>query len=93
MVRALEDGWLYALGDINHHALLTHQGKYQARIAGASIPARAAGQPTEPAPWGPHVVTADHHAVPQVFFYDPPAGAVGLTARPSRARRAPDPGR
>jgi pyruvate/2-oxoglutarate dehydrogenase complex dihydrolipoamide dehydrogenase (E3) component len=27
MVRALEDGWLYALGDVNHHALLTHQGK------------------------------------------------------------------
>ena len=35
--RALEDGWLYALGDVNHHALLTHQGKYQARIAGAAI--------------------------------------------------------
>jgi pyruvate/2-oxoglutarate dehydrogenase complex dihydrolipoamide dehydrogenase (E3) component len=27
MVRALQDGWLYALGDINRHALLTHQGK------------------------------------------------------------------
>ena len=41
----LEDGWLYALGDINRHALLTHQGKYQARIATAAIAARAAGQP------------------------------------------------
>ncbi len=86
MVRALEDGWLYALGDINHHALLTHQGKYQARIAGAAIAARAAGQPIDPAPWGPHVVSADHHAVPQVFFCDPPAGAVGLTA--DQAERA-----
>jgi pyruvate/2-oxoglutarate dehydrogenase complex dihydrolipoamide dehydrogenase (E3) component len=53
MVRALGDGWLYALGDVNHHALLTHQGKYQARIAGAAIAARAAGQPVDPAPWAP----------------------------------------
>jgi pyruvate/2-oxoglutarate dehydrogenase complex dihydrolipoamide dehydrogenase (E3) component len=86
MVRALQDGWLYALGDVNRHALLTHQGKYQARIAGAAIAARAAGQPVDPAPWGPHAVTADYHAVPQVFFCDPPAGAVGLTA--DQAERA-----
>jgi dihydrolipoamide dehydrogenase len=79
-VRALPDQWLYALGDVNRHALLTHQGKYQARIAGAVIAARAAGQPVDPAPWGPHAVTADYHAVPQVFFCDPQAGAVGLTA-------------
>jgi pyruvate/2-oxoglutarate dehydrogenase complex dihydrolipoamide dehydrogenase (E3) component len=86
MVRALGDGWLYGLGDVNHHALLTHQGKYQARIAGAAIVARAAGQPVDPAPWGPHAVTADYQAVPQVFFCDPPAGAVGLTA--DQAERA-----
>src|SRR4029077_10456899 len=49
-VRAVDDGWLYALGDINRHALLTHQGKYQARIAAAAIAARAAGQPTDPTP-------------------------------------------
>lgn len=86
MVRALEDGWLYALGDINGHALLTHQGKYQARIAGAAIAARAAGEPLDTAPWGAHAVTADYRAVPQVFFCDPPAGAVGLTA--DQAERA-----
>jgi pyruvate/2-oxoglutarate dehydrogenase complex dihydrolipoamide dehydrogenase (E3) component len=86
MVRALTGGWLYALGDVNHHALLTHQGKYQARIAAAAIAARAAGQPVDPAPWGPHAVTADYRAVPQVFFCDPPAGAVGLTA--NQAERA-----
>jgi len=86
MVRALEDGWLYALGDVNRHALLTHQGKYQARIAAAAIAARVAGQPVDPAPWGPHAVTADYRAVPQVFFCDPPAGAVGLTA--DQAERA-----
>jgi dihydrolipoamide dehydrogenase len=86
MVTALEDGWLYALGDVNHHALLTHQGKYQARVAAAAIAARAAGRPVDPAPWGPHAITADYHAVPQVFFCDPPAGAVGLTA--DQAERA-----
>ncbi len=86
MVRALDDGWLYALGDVNHHALLTHQGKYQARIAGAAIATRAAGQAIDTSPWGPHAVTADYHAVPQVFFCDPPAGAVGLTA--DQAERA-----
>ena len=32
----LTGGWLYALGDVNHHALLTHQGKCQARIAAAA---------------------------------------------------------
>jgi dihydrolipoamide dehydrogenase len=85
-VRALDDKWLYALGDVNRHALLTHQGKYQARIAGAVIAARASGQPVEPAPWGPYAVTADYHAVPQVFFSDPQAGAVGLTAE--QAERA-----
>jgi hypothetical protein len=39
-VRATGDPWLYALGDVNRHALLTHQGKYQARVAGAVIAAR-----------------------------------------------------
>ncbi len=35
---------------------------------------------------GPQAITADHHAVPQVFFCDPPAGAVGLTAERARYR-------
>jgi dihydrolipoamide dehydrogenase len=80
-VRAVEDGWLYAAGDVNHRALLTHQGKYQGRIAGAAIGARAAGKPLDTAPWGVHATTADHYAVPQAFFTDPEAAAVGLTAR------------
>ncbi|MEU6404945.1 NAD(P)/FAD-dependent oxidoreductase [Streptomyces sp. NPDC046985] len=72
--------WLYAVGDVNHRALLTHQGKYQARIAGDAIAARAAGDPLDaPAPWGPHAATADHGAVPQVVFTDPEAAAVGLS--------------
>ena len=28
--------WLYAVGDVNHRALLTHQGKYQARASTTS---------------------------------------------------------
>ncbi|OBA64754.1 pyridine nucleotide-disulfide oxidoreductase [Mycobacterium sp. 1100029.7] len=79
-VSAVQDGWLYAAGDVNHRALLTHQGKYQGRIAGAVIAARAAGTPLDLEPWGAHVTTADHHAVPQAFFTDPEAAAVGLTA-------------
>jgi pyruvate/2-oxoglutarate dehydrogenase complex dihydrolipoamide dehydrogenase (E3) component len=79
-VKAVEDGWLYAAGDVNHRALLTHQGKYQGRIAGTAIGARAAGTPLDTEPWGAHVTTADHHAVPQAFFTDPEAAAVGLTA-------------
>ncbi|OBH98980.1 NAD(P)/FAD-dependent oxidoreductase [Mycobacterium sp. E2733] len=85
-VGAIRDGWLYAAGDVNHRALLTHQGKYQGRVAGAAIGARAAGTPLDTAPWGRHATTADHYAVPQAFFTNPEAAAVGLTAR--QAERA-----
>ncbi|MFF3705986.1 dihydrolipoyl dehydrogenase family protein [Streptomyces phaeochromogenes] len=78
--RVAGSDWLYAVGDINHRALLTHQGKYQARIAGAAIAARAAGVPLlETDPWGAHAATADHAAVPQVVFTDPEAASVGLS--------------
>lgn len=74
--------WLYAVGDVNHRALLTHQGKYQARIAGAAIGARAQRVPLlESDRWGAHAATADHDAVPQVVFTDPEAASVGLTLK------------
>ncbi|GAA1897824.1 dihydrolipoyl dehydrogenase family protein [Streptantibioticus ferralitis] len=85
-VTDVPDGWLYAAGDVNHRALLTHQGKYQGRIAGAVIGARAGGLPVDTAPWGRHVATADTAAVPQVVFTDPEAAAVGVTAE--QAERA-----
>jgi pyruvate/2-oxoglutarate dehydrogenase complex dihydrolipoamide dehydrogenase (E3) component len=72
--------WLYAAGDVNHRALLTHQGKYQARAAGDLIAARAIGEDADDAPWGRHVATADHAAVPQVTFTDPGVASVGFTA-------------
>ncbi|MFI8961741.1 dihydrolipoyl dehydrogenase family protein [Streptomyces sp. NPDC053493] len=78
--------WLYAVGDVNHRALLTHQGKYQARIAGAAIAARADGAgDLGTDPWGPHSATADHAAVPQVVFTDPEAASVGLTLEAAEA--------
>jgi dihydrolipoamide dehydrogenase len=76
--------WLYAAGDVTHRALLTHQGKYQARAAGDVIAARAAGAPVSDGPWGAHVATADHRAVPQVTFTDPQVASVGLTAAAAR---------
>ncbi|MFJ4846366.1 MULTISPECIES: dihydrolipoyl dehydrogenase family protein [unclassified Streptomyces] len=83
-VTAVTGGWLYAVGDVNHRALLTHQGKYQARIAGAVIAARAKGEPVDARPWGPHTATADTVAVPQVVFTDPEVAAVGLTTQEAR---------
>ncbi len=70
------EDWLYAVGDITGRALLTHMGKYQGRIAGAVIGARADGRPTE----GSHYVDrADGAAVPGVIFTDPQIAYVGLT--------------
>ncbi|MDF2580257.1 MAG: pyridine nucleotide-disulfide oxidoreductase [Microbacterium sp.] len=77
--------WLYAVGDVNRRALLTHQGKYQARAAGDVIVARATGGTVDDAPWGAHVATADHAAVPQVTFTDPEVASIGETEASARA--------
>ncbi|MEV0523688.1 NAD(P)/FAD-dependent oxidoreductase [Streptomyces sp. NPDC050439] len=85
-LRVQGSDWLYAVGDANHRALLTHQGKYQARIAGAAITARAQGVPLlETDAWGAHSATADHAAVPQVVFTDPEAASAGLTLAEAEA--------
>ncbi|WP_328634789.1 dihydrolipoyl dehydrogenase family protein [Streptomyces sp. NBC_00356] len=85
-LRVTNSTWLYAVGDANHRALLTHQGKYQARIAGAAITARAFGVPIlETDRWGAHAATADHDAVPQVVFTDPEAASAGLTLAEAEA--------
>jgi len=64
--------WLFAIGDVNGRSLLTHMGKYQARVAAEVI----AG----------HDVRAvrDKHGPPQVIFTDPQIAAVGLTLEAAR---------
>ncbi|WP_344867901.1 NAD(P)/FAD-dependent oxidoreductase [Amycolatopsis ultiminotia] len=90
-VSAVDGGWLYAAGDVTGRALLTHQGKYGARVAGDSVAARARGEQISTAPWSRYSATADHHAVPQVVFTDPEVTSVGLTeAREGSADRVVD---
>jgi len=61
------ENWLYAVGDVNGRALLTHMGKYQARLAADSI----LGKEVQ--------LRSDGGASPRVIFTDPQVGAVGLT--------------
>ncbi len=86
-VKEVAGGWLYAVGDVNHLALLTHMGKYQARVCGDVIAARAKGRPEaiSPAPWTQYSATANALAVPQVIFSDPEIAAVGLTEMEAKA--------
>jgi dihydrolipoamide dehydrogenase len=86
-VTDVEGGWLYAAGDVNHRALLTHMGKYQARICGSAIAARAAKRLEDAdtlLPWGDVTATADHRAVPQVTFTNPEIASVGLSEEQAR---------
>ena len=76
-------GWLYAIGDACGRALLTHMGKYQGRIAGDVIGARAEGRPLDGSRY--HDVT-DHDMVPAVVFTDPQVASVGLTELRARER-------
>lgn len=79
---AVPDGWLYAIGDINGRNQLTHMGKYQARICGDVIAARAKGQPDD----GPGLRDiADDKGAPQAIFTDPQVLAVGRTEEKARA--------
>jgi len=61
--------WLYAIGDVNKRSLLTHSGKYQARVACETILGREA------------VAKADAEGPPRVTFTDPQIAAAGLTAK------------
>ena len=71
-LRASGRDWLYAVGDCNGRTLLTHMGKYQARIAADVIVGRPARD------------RADHGIVPRVTFTDPQVCAVGLTEAAAR---------
>ncbi len=84
-VTAVDGEWLYACGDVNKRNLLTHQGKYQARLVGAALGARARGEEVPNEDWGRYTATADAKACPQVTFTEPEVGSVGLTAAAARA--------
>ncbi|MFB2583140.1 NAD(P)/FAD-dependent oxidoreductase [Herbiconiux sp. P15] len=65
--------WLYAIGDVNGRALLTHQASYHARIAAASIIAMSRGDESD------FQDEVNGRAVPQVIFTDPEVASVGFT--------------
>ncbi len=66
-MRAAGD-WLYAIGDANGRALLTHMGKYQARVAADVILGEEAS-----------CLLVDGQRSPRVIFTDPQLAAVGYT--------------
>jgi dihydrolipoamide dehydrogenase len=61
--------WLYAIGDVNGRALLTHMGKYQGRIAADAILGKEAR--VDP--------RSDGSVSPRVVFTEPQVAAVGHT--------------
>jgi dihydrolipoamide dehydrogenase len=79
---AVRDGWLYAVGDVNGRNLLTHMGKYQARVCGDVIAARAKGRPDNLPGMRD---TADDRGASQVIFTDPQVCQVGRTEAGARA--------
>jgi pyruvate/2-oxoglutarate dehydrogenase complex dihydrolipoamide dehydrogenase (E3) component len=81
-VTGIPDGWLYAVGDVNGRNLLTHMGKYQARICGDVIAARAKSLSHDlPALRD----TVDDRGPPQTIFTDPQVCAVGRSDAQARA--------
>jgi len=80
-VRGVDGEWLYAVGDVTGRALLTHMGKYQARVAGDVIAARAQGTALAGRRFA---ATSDAASVPQVTFSDPQCASVGLTEAQAR---------
>ena len=65
--------WLFAVGDVNGRALLTHMAKYQARLAADVVLGRDAQ------------LRSDGARSPRVIFTDPQVGAVGLTLEGAQA--------
>jgi dihydrolipoamide dehydrogenase len=65
--------WLYAIGDCNGMALLTHEGKYQGRIAADHIMGRAGAR-----------LDRDGALAPRVVFTEPQVAAVGYTLQAAR---------
>jgi dihydrolipoamide dehydrogenase len=66
-LRSKRHEWLWAIGDANGRALLTHMGKYQGRLAADGVSGR------------PQRLLSDGARSPRVIFTDPQVGAVGWT--------------
>jgi len=64
--------WLFAVGDVNGRALLTHMGKYQGRLVADTILGREVQ------------LRSDGVRSPRVIFTDPQVGAVGFTLEGAR---------
>jgi dihydrolipoamide dehydrogenase len=71
-MRAGGSDWLYAIGDANGRAQLTHAGKYQGRVAADVILG------------GDARATSDGPMSPRVIFTDPNVAAVGHTLASAR---------
>ncbi len=69
----VDGDWLYAVGDVNGRALLTHMGKYQARLCSDVIAGKSAS------------AIADHRAVTAVVFTDPEVASVGVRLAQAKA--------
>jgi pyruvate/2-oxoglutarate dehydrogenase complex dihydrolipoamide dehydrogenase (E3) component len=72
LVKGVAGEWLYAVGDCNGLALLTHMGKYQGRIAADVILGKRIAD------------VASVAVVPRVTFTDPQVAAVGPTEAQAR---------
>lgn len=68
--------WLFAIGDVNGRALLTHQGKRQARVVCAHLLDQPGGTLLSDEP--------DGGRSPRVTFTDPQVAAVGYTLDAAR---------
>ena len=71
-LRSTAHDWLYAIGDVNGRSLLTHMGKYQARLAADAI----LGKSVE--------IRSDGALSPRVIFTEPQVAAVGHTLAGAR---------
>lgn len=64
--------WLFAIGDVNGRSLLTHMGKYQARVVSRVIEG------------GDARASREASITPRVVFTEPQVAAVGLTLQGAR---------
>lgn len=71
-LRVKDMPWLFAIGDVNGRSLLTHMGKYQARVVSTAIEG------------GDARATREASITPRVVFTEPQVAAVGFTLQGAR---------